>query len=105
MEAAALAERHQLLDERAEILGLGQRGRDKAIDNGDGGKAALATMGGETLTATKDGANIVLTGADGSKATISKADIKASNGVIHNIDGVLAPPAGAAAGGQQPPVQ
>ncbi len=78
----------------------------KAIDNGDGGKAALATMGGETLTATKDGSNIVLTGADGSKATIAKADIKASNGVIHDIDGVLAPPAGASAGGgEQQPAQ
>jgi uncharacterized surface protein with fasciclin (FAS1) repeats len=37
----------------------------KAIENGKG-KAVLATMGGETLTATKDGGNIVLTGGNGS---------------------------------------
>jgi uncharacterized surface protein with fasciclin (FAS1) repeats len=73
----------------------------KAIDNGDG-KAVLATMGGENLTASKDGANIVLTGGDGSKATIARTDVKASNGVIHDIDAVLSPPKSAAAGQQQP---
>ncbi|MGN6155220.1 MAG: fasciclin domain-containing protein [Sphingomicrobium sp.] len=72
----------------------------KAIENGKG-KAVLATMGGETLTATKDGGNIVLTGGDGSKATVTQADIKATNGVIHDIDAVLTPPA-AAAGNAQP---
>ena len=39
----------------------------KAIDTG-GGKASLATMGGGTLTATKDGDAIVLTDAAGGKA-------------------------------------
>jgi uncharacterized surface protein with fasciclin (FAS1) repeats len=72
----------------------------KAIENGQG-KAVLATMGGETLTATKDGGNIVLTGGDGSKATVAKADIKASNGVIHDIDAVLMPPK-AGPGSEQP---
>jgi uncharacterized surface protein with fasciclin (FAS1) repeats len=72
----------------------------KAIDNGKG-KAVLATMGGETITATKDGGNIVLTGDSGSKASITQADIKASNGVIHDIDAVLAPPKAGAASGQQ----
>lgn len=73
----------------------------KAIENGNG-KAVLATMGGETLTATKDGGNIVLTGGNGSKATVSKADIKASNGVIHDIDSVLMPPAASSGAGEQP---
>ena len=41
---------------------------DKAIDNGKG-KAVLATMGGGTLTATKEGGKIVLTDAAGHKAT------------------------------------
>jgi uncharacterized surface protein with fasciclin (FAS1) repeats len=72
----------------------------KAIDNGNG-KAVLATMGGETLTATKDGGNIVLTGGDGSKATITQADIKASNGVVHDVDSVLTPPKQAAGGTDQ----
>jgi uncharacterized surface protein with fasciclin (FAS1) repeats len=71
----------------------------KAIENGKG-KAVLATMGGETLTATKDGGNIVLSGGNGTKATVSQADIKASNGVIHDIDAVLTPPATAANTGQ-----
>jgi uncharacterized surface protein with fasciclin (FAS1) repeats len=63
----------------------------KAIDNGKG-KAVLATMGGETLTATKEGGNIVLSDASGGKATITKPDIKATNGVVHDIDAVLTPP-------------
>ena len=46
---------------------------DKAIDNGKG-KAVLATMGGGTLTATKDGGKIVLTDAAGHKATITQGD-------------------------------
>lgn len=62
-----------------------------AIDNGKG-KAVLATMGGQTLTATKEGGKIVLTGGDGSKATVTQADIKATNGVIHDVDAVLTPP-------------
>ena len=62
-----------------------------AIDNGKG-KAVLATMGGQTLTATKEGGKIVLTGGDGSKATVTQPDIKATNGVIHDVDAVLTPP-------------
>ena len=64
----------------------------KAIDNGKG-KAILATMGGGTLTATKDGGKIVLTDAAGTKATVIKADDKHSNGVVHHIDTVLVPAA------------
>lgn len=60
----------------------------KAIDNGKG-KAVLATMGGGTLTATKDGGNIVLTSANGKKATVTKADDKFTNGVVHHVDAVL----------------
>ena len=62
----------------------------KAIDNGKG-KAVLATMGGGTLTATRDGGKIVLTDAAGAKAIVSKADDKHSNGVVHHIDTVLVP--------------
>ena len=62
----------------------------KAIDNGKG-KAVLATMGGATLTATKDGAKIVLSDAAGTKAVVSGADDRRSNGVIHRIDSVLMP--------------
>jgi uncharacterized surface protein with fasciclin (FAS1) repeats len=62
----------------------------KAIDNGKG-KAILATMGGGTLTATREGGKIVLTDAAGTKATVTKADEKHSNGVVHHIDVVLVP--------------
>jgi uncharacterized surface protein with fasciclin (FAS1) repeats len=63
----------------------------KAIDTGKG-KAILATMGGQNLTATKDGGKIILSGDGTSKATITGADKKASNGVIHSVDSVLVPP-------------
>ncbi len=62
----------------------------KAIDAG-GGKAEIATMGGGTLTATKDGDKIVFTDGAGTKATVSQADTKRSNGVVHMIDSVLMP--------------
>jgi len=62
----------------------------KAIENGKG-KAELATMGGEVLTATKDGDKIVLTDAAGGKATVTRADDTMANGVIHHTDAVLMP--------------
>ena len=63
---------------------------DKAIDNGKG-KAVLATMGGGTLTATKDGGKTVLTDEAGHKATISQGDEQYTNGVVHHIDAMLMP--------------
>jgi uncharacterized surface protein with fasciclin (FAS1) repeats len=71
----------------------------KAVDNGKG-KAAIGTMGGETLTATKDGGKLVLTDGTGTKATIVEGDVKRSNGVVQYIDVVLTPPA-APSGSQQ----
>ena len=62
----------------------------KAIDAG-GGKAQLATMGGGTLTATKEGDKIVLTDAAGGKSTIIKADQTRANGVVHQTDAVMMP--------------
>lgn len=62
----------------------------KAIDNGKG-KAVLATIGGGTVTATKEGDKIVLTDAGGRKATITQADQKFSNGVVHHVDALLLP--------------
>lgn len=62
----------------------------KAIDNGKG-KAELVTMGGQTLTATREGDKIVLTDGSGGKATIAKADETLANGVIHRVDTVLMP--------------
>jgi len=62
----------------------------KAIDQGKG-KALLATMGGGTLTATREGDKIVLTDGAGNKATMAKADETLANGVVHHVDGVLMP--------------
>jgi uncharacterized surface protein with fasciclin (FAS1) repeats len=63
---------------------------DKAIDNGKG-KAVLATMGGGTLTATKDGGKTVLTDGAGHKATITSGDEQYTNGVVHHVDALLMP--------------
>lgn len=63
---------------------------DKAIDNGKG-KAVLATMGGGTLTATKEGGRTVLTDSAGNKAAITKGDDQFTNGVVHHVDAVLLP--------------
>ena len=62
----------------------------KAIDAGKG-KAVLATMGGETVTATREGDKIVLADGSGGKATIVKGDETLANGVIHRVDTVLMP--------------
>jgi uncharacterized surface protein with fasciclin (FAS1) repeats len=63
---------------------------DKAIDAGKG-KAVLATMGGGTVTATKEGGKTVLTDSAGDKATITKGDEQYTNGVVHHVDAVLMP--------------
>jgi uncharacterized surface protein with fasciclin (FAS1) repeats len=63
----------------------------KAIDQAKDKKAVLATMGGKTLTAVRDGDRIVLTDAAGNKATLAKADETRSNGVVHRIDAVMMP--------------
>ena len=63
---------------------------DKAIDKSKG-KATLATMGGGTLTASKDGGKTVLSDAAGHKATITQGDEQFTNGVVHHVDAVLMP--------------
>ena len=63
---------------------------DKAIENGKG-KTPLATMGGSTLTATKEGGKTVLTDSAGHKATITQGDEQFTNGVVHHVDALLMP--------------
>ena len=48
-------------------------------------------MQGGTLTARVDGGNVVLTDANGGTSTVTAADLRQSNGVIHVIDTVLMP--------------
>ena len=66
----------------------------KAIDQAKDKKAVLATMGGKTLTATREGDRIVFTDASGNKATMAQADETRSNGVVHGIDAVMMPAKG-----------
>jgi uncharacterized surface protein with fasciclin (FAS1) repeats len=62
----------------------------KAIKKGNG-KATLRTVSGGTLTAMMDGNRLVLTDEKGGKSTVTIADVRQSNGVIHVIDTVLMP--------------
>ena len=56
-----------------------------------GGTATIETVQGGTIDAEVDGGNVVLTDQQGNTATVAMADVEASNGVVHVIDGVLLP--------------
>ncbi len=57
----------------------------------DNGAHPVPTVGGCTLMAKMDGDMITLTDETGGVATVTIADVKQSNGVIHVIDKVLLP--------------
>jgi uncharacterized surface protein with fasciclin (FAS1) repeats len=59
----------------------------------DGGTHPVQTVGGCTLQAKMDGDKITLTDETGGVASVTIADVKQSNGVIHVIDKVLLPKA------------
>lgn len=59
----------------------------------DNGNHPVATVGGCTLSAKMDGENITLTDEQGNVATVTIADVRQSNGVIHVIDTVMLPAA------------
>jgi uncharacterized surface protein with fasciclin (FAS1) repeats len=63
---------------------------DKMIKD-DGGSHDVKTVGGCTLKATEMGGKIQLTDETGGTATVTIADVKQKNGVIHVIDKVLLP--------------
>ena len=56
-----------------------------------GGTANLQTVAGQTLRATLEGEQIVLTGENNSKAYIASADMAQSNGTVHVVNGILVP--------------
>ena len=62
----------------------------KAIKKGNG-KAEFTTVSGGKLYAMLDGKNVVLMDEKGGKSTITIANVKQSNGVIHVIDSVVLP--------------
>jgi uncharacterized surface protein with fasciclin (FAS1) repeats len=57
----------------------------------DGGKHPVKTVGGCEFTAMTDGGRIMIQDGEGNVATVTIADVKQSNGVIHVIDTVLLP--------------
>jgi uncharacterized surface protein with fasciclin (FAS1) repeats len=57
----------------------------------DGGSHPVKTVGGCTYTAKMKGDKIVLVDGKGQEATVTIANVKQSNGVIHVIDTVLLP--------------
>ncbi|WP_414710143.1 fasciclin domain-containing protein [Pseudorhodoplanes sp.] len=57
----------------------------------DRGTHPVKTVGGCVLQAKKDGNRITLTDEKGGVATVTIADVRQSNGVIHVIDSVLLP--------------
>ncbi len=62
----------------------------KAIKKGKG-KATFNTVSGDILTASMSGKNVVLMDEKGGMATVTIANVRQSNGVIHVIDKVLMP--------------
>jgi PGF-CTERM protein len=60
------------------------------------GNGTVTTINGLSLPYSVNGTKVVF-GSGNNTATVTTANINASNGVIHVIDGVLAPPAGAVA--------
>ncbi len=62
----------------------------KAIKKGNG-RATLTTVNGGTLTASMSGSNLILTDAKGGTSTVTIADVRQSNGVIHVVDTIVMP--------------
>ncbi len=63
---------------------------DKMIKD-DGGKHTIKTVGGCEFTAMEKDGKLMIEDGQGNVATVTIADVKQSNGVIHVIDTVLLP--------------
>jgi len=55
------------------------------------GKTEVTTVSGGKLTVTLDNGKVKLTDESGNSAIVVAADLKANNGVVHVIDGVVLP--------------
>jgi uncharacterized surface protein with fasciclin (FAS1) repeats len=62
-----------------------------AAIKGGNGKAEFTTVAGGKLWAMMDGKNLFLTDEKGGRSTVTIADVRQSNGVIHIVDTVLLP--------------
>lgn len=58
---------------------------------GGGGRTTLTTVAGELLTVTMTGGIVTLTDAGGNRSYVETADVRAANGVIHVVNGLLVP--------------
>lgn len=56
-----------------------------------GGSATLTTVAGEPLTMTLTSGIVTLTDTGGNKSYVETADVRAANGIIHVVNGVLVP--------------
>lgn len=63
----------------------------KGMIEDDGGEHPVPTLGGCTLQATYADGKMMLADENGNVATVTIADVKQSNGVIHVIDTVMLP--------------
>ena len=66
---------------------------DGAIDSEALAAGEITTLQGETITVEVVDGSIVL---NGGQATVTEADLEASNGIVHILDGILLPPSIAA---------
>jgi uncharacterized surface protein with fasciclin (FAS1) repeats len=54
-------------------------------------KLDVTTLNGEVLTLSEKGGKVMIKDAKGNMATVTSADMDASNGVVHVVDKVLMP--------------
>lgn len=66
-----------------------------AVDRSAGKGAQMRTMGGNLLTFTRSGEDLIATASDGASARITGQESLASNGVLQPLDGLLAKPGAA----------
>lgn len=59
-----------------------------------GGTATLTTVEGQPLKATLESGALVLTDVGGGKSYVTQYDVEQSNGIVHVVNGVLAPKLG-----------
>ncbi len=62
----------------------------KAITDGKG-KVVVKTVSGGSLTASLKDGKVILTDEKGGVSTVVATDLKAGNGIVHVIDGVVLP--------------
>lgn len=66
----------------------------KAQVEAGGGTATLTTVEGQPLKATLENGALVLTDVGGGKSYVTQYDVEQSNGIVHVVNGVLAPKLG-----------